>query len=230
MAIRKIQKVRVGDQVFDQLKQMIADGEWQPGDRLPSETELAAQFGISRVTVRQALQRLSALNLVETRLGEGSFVRKMDLEQPLDGLIPAAYLNGRSHEAVFEFREIIETASAGLAARRATAEDVAQLRQLQSRARQAADAGQNEAFAELDLAFHLRVGELTGNPLIIRTNQILRDTLRTAMTEVIDRMGCENALYFHGAIIDAIEKHDAEEASALMARHIGKNREYFPEK
>ena len=123
MTIQKIQKVRIGDQVFEQMKQMIAGGDWQPG----------------------------------------------------------------------------------------------------------ADAGQNAAFAELDLAFHFQVGEITGNPLIIRTNQILRDTLRTSMAEVIDRMGCENALYFHRAIIDAIAAHDEETASSLMARHIGKNREYFPE-
>ena len=84
---------------------------------------------------------------------------------------------------------------------------------------QAADAGQNAEFAELDLVFHFQVGEITGNPLIIRTS----------MAEVIDRMGCENALYFHRAIIDAISAHDEETASSLMARHIGKNREYFPE-
>lgn len=70
---------------------------------------------------------------------------------------------------------------------------------------------------------------ITGTTLIIRTNQILRDTLRTSMAEVIDRMGCENALYFHRAIIDAIAAHDEETASSLMARHIGKNREFFPE-
>ncbi len=229
MSIQKIQKVRVGDQVFEQMKQMIADGEWKPGDKLPSETDLAAQFGISRVTVRQALQKLNALQLVETRLGEGSFIRRMDLEQSLDGLIPAAYLSGRSNAAVFEFREINETASAALAARRATAEDVDRLRALQRDARQAADEGRERDFTELDLAFHFQVGEITGNPLIIRTNQILGDTLRSSMTEVIDRMGFENALHFHAAIIDAIEAHDEAAASDLMGRHIGKNREYFPE-
>ncbi len=229
MAIQKIQKIRVGDQVFEQMKQMIADGEWRPGDKLPSEMDLADQFGISRVTVRQALQRLSALQLVETRLGEGSFVRQMDLEQAMDALIPTAYLSGRSNAFVFEFREIIETASASLAARRAGSADVAQLRELQRSAQQAAEQGRDKDFAELDLAFHFQVGEITGNPLIVRTNQILRDTLRSSMAEVIDRMGCENALRFHGAIIDAIEAHDPERASSLMAQHIGKNREYFPE-
>ncbi len=229
MAIKKIQKVRIGDQVFEQLKQMIADGEWKPGDRLPSETELASQFGISRVTVRQALQRLSALSLIETRLGEGSFVRKAEIEETLDQLIPTAYLSHDSIEHVFEFREIIETASARLAAQRADAEDIKALRKIHKRCEKAAESGSGELFSEADLAFHFKVGEISGNPMIIRTNQILQDTLRATMTEVIRRMGCGPALEYHEKIIDAIEAHDEERAAELMAAHIGKNREYFPE-
>lgn len=228
MAIQKIQKVRIGDQVFEQLKQMIADGEWKPGDRLPSETELASQFGISRVTVRQALQKLSALSLIETRLGEGSFVRKAEIEETLDQLIPTAYLSHDAIEHVFEFREIIETASARLAARRADADDIKELRKIQKRCEKAADEA-GEAFSEADLAFHFKIGEITGNPMIIRTNQILQDTLRATMAEVIRRMGCGPALEYHGKIIDAIEAHDEDTVAALMAAHIGKNRDYFPE-
>ena len=58
--------------MFDQLREQILSGGWKPGDKLPSENELAAQFGVSRVTVRNALQRLSGLGLLETRFGEGS--------------------------------------------------------------------------------------------------------------------------------------------------------------
>ncbi len=229
MGIQKIQKVRVGDQVFEQMKQLIVSGEWKPGDKLPSETELAAQFGISRVTVRQALQRLSVLNLVEIKLGEGSFIRQPDIEQPLDGLIPTVYLSREANRAVFEYREIIETASARLAARRAVSEDMVVLRALLKSSEQAAKAGRMKEFVELDLAFHRKIGEITGNPLIVRTNQILQDTLRLSMTEVIERMGCENALHFHNVIVEAVASHDEDRAASLMAEHIGKNREFFPE-
>ena len=230
MAIRKIKKVRIGDQVFEQLKQMIAEGEWKPGDRLPSETDLADQFGISRVTVRQALQRLSALGLIETRLGEGSFVRKAEIEETLDQLIPTVYLSHDSIEQVFEFREIIETASARLAAKRAEPDDIRELRNAHKRCEEAAQKDDQNAFSEADLAFHFRIGEISRNPMIIRTNQILQETLRATMSEVISRMGYEHALHYHEQIIDAIEAHDETAAAERMAEHIGKNRDYFPEK
>ena len=73
MAIKKVVKSSVSQQVFDQLREQILSGSWKPGQKLPSENELAAQFGVSRVTVRNALQKLSGLGLLETRFGEGSF-------------------------------------------------------------------------------------------------------------------------------------------------------------
>ena len=124
MGIKPIKKVRVGEQVFRQMKGLLISGEWRPGDKLPSETELAEQFGISRITVRQALQRLSALNLIETRLGEGSFVKTVEIDQPLDNLISIAYLGTKTQSQVLEFRTILEVASAGLAAIRAGDEDL----------------------------------------------------------------------------------------------------------
>ena len=76
--VKPIKRVSVGEQVFTQLKELLVQGEWKPGEKLPSENELAAQFGVSRITVRQALQKLGALGLVETRLGEGSFVKQLE--------------------------------------------------------------------------------------------------------------------------------------------------------
>ena len=74
MAIQKISRASIGDQVYQQMKDQIVNGEWKAGDRLPSENELAEQFGVSRVTVRGALQKLAALGLIETKLGDGSYV------------------------------------------------------------------------------------------------------------------------------------------------------------
>ena len=69
-----VKKSSASDQVFEQLKDNLIQGTWKPGEKLASENELASLFGVSRITIRQALSRLAALGLVETRLGEGSFV------------------------------------------------------------------------------------------------------------------------------------------------------------
>ena len=125
MSIKPIKRVNVGEQVFEQLKQMIIDGEWKQGDKLPSENALADMLGVSRITVRQALQKLGTLGLIETRLGEGSFVKVIDVSENMQALVPAVYLSGQETEQVFEFRQIIDVESVRLAVRRATEEDIA---------------------------------------------------------------------------------------------------------
>ena len=230
MGVKPIKKVRVGEQVFQQMKGLLISGEWRPGDKLPSETELAEQFGISRITVRQALQRLSALNLIETRLGEGSFVKTVEIDQPLDNLISIAYLGTKTQSQVLEFRTILEVASAGLAAIRAGDEDLLLLQENLSHMKAIAAQKDDDAFSDLDLEFHTAIGQITKNPLIIRTNSILRDVLEPSMKEVIQRMGYETALRYHAQIIDAIRQKDSALAEDLMRKHIEENKAFFPEK
>ena len=73
MQITPIQKVNVVEEIFDQLQSMLIEGTWKPGDKIPSENELSETFGVSRMTIRQALQKMKALGLIETRSGSGSF-------------------------------------------------------------------------------------------------------------------------------------------------------------
>ena len=124
MAIQKISRDSISDQVFVPMKEQILEGEWKPGEKIPSENELARQFGVSRVTVRNALQKLSALELLETRFGEGSFVRSPDAASVMSPLIPAAYLNDNGMEEILQLRRMIEGPVCGEACRRASEEDV----------------------------------------------------------------------------------------------------------
>ena len=75
----KLKRTSVSEQIFAILKGKIASGEWKDGQKIPSENELAAQFGVSRMSARNAVQRLSALGLLETRPGDGTFVRGFSL-------------------------------------------------------------------------------------------------------------------------------------------------------
>ena len=101
MGIKPIKRVNVGEQVLLQLKKMLIDGEWAPGSKIPSENELAELFEVSRITVRQALQKLNALGLIETRLGDGSYVRNLDIGDSMNALIPFIYLGYQSDSHVF---------------------------------------------------------------------------------------------------------------------------------
>ncbi len=88
MGIVKIKKANIGDQVFTQLKDQIINGEWRPGDRIPSEAQLIQLFGVSRGTVRQAVQKLAGEGLIVTRHGEGSFVQGTGLNNYFQTVAP----------------------------------------------------------------------------------------------------------------------------------------------
>ena len=227
MGIKPIKKVNVGEQVFEQLKKMLIEGEWEPGSKIPSENELADLFNVSRITVRQALQKLNALGLIETKLGEGSFVKSVDIGESMNALIPVMYLGEHSASQVFEFRQIIETECARLACERATEEDIEELKSILQKMKKYSENSNLENFSREDLNFHFEIARITRNPLIIKTYSILQEVLKQTMNEVICKMGYENGIYYHEQIIQAIEARDGERAAALMEEHIMKNFEYF---
>lgn len=227
MGIKPIARIKVGEQVFQQMKELLISGEWHAGDKLPSENELADKFDVSRITIRQALQRLGTLGLIEIRRGEGSFVKELNVGDSMNALIPTIYLSENNGVEIIEFREIIETECAGLAAKRASEKDIQDLRVIWDRMKLCKDDNDLKGFGEADMDFHFKVAEITNNSLIIKTNQILRDILGHAMDEIIDKMGCENGLYYHNKIIEEIAAHDYKAASKTMREHIRKNQLYL---
>ena len=90
MAITAIEKKRVSDEVFEQMKNNIVSGEWAPGARIPGELELVELFQVSRVSVREAIHRLVGMGVLTIRRGEGTFVSEI---LPSDYFVPAAYLD-----------------------------------------------------------------------------------------------------------------------------------------
>src|SRR5437867_12526511 len=115
-----IKSTRIYEEIVRQVKQLIAEGRFKSGDRLPPERELAEKFVVSRTSVREALRALESLGLIDIRPGEGTFVREVSI----DALVgPLALLMTTQREAIgelFEARRVLEPALAALAARRAT--------------------------------------------------------------------------------------------------------------
>lgn len=229
MSIKPIKRVNVGEQVFEQLKQMIIDGEWKQGDKLPSENALADMLGVSRITVRQALQKLGTLGLIETRLGEGSFVKVIDISGNMQALVPAVYLSGQETEQVFEFRQIIDVESVRLAVRRATKEDIEELKKIHKKMLKKKDESDSLGFAVMDTEFHFKISQMTRNSLIIKTNEILREVINSYVTTIIGKMGWDLALKYHGKIIDAIMAKDEKGAVEVMREHLENNVKYIEE-
>lgn len=119
----KIKKISAADQVYEELRQMIIDETWTPGEKIPTETQLADEFEVNRLTVRVALQRLQALGLLDIRVGNGTFVREFDMCQNIADL-SEFYSTKTQFQVVREYRLLIETECVRLAVHRRTDDDL----------------------------------------------------------------------------------------------------------
>ena len=123
----KIKKTSAADLVCQKMKELVADGTWVADQKIPSEADLAENFGVNRLTVRIALQRLNALGVLETRVGEGTYVRTFDFDKHLTE-IADFYVNDKVMDDALEFRGVIELAAAKLAIDRWHGEDLERVR------------------------------------------------------------------------------------------------------
>ena len=218
MAIQKVVKSSVSQQVFDQLRQQILSGSWKPGDKLPSENELAAQFGVSRVTVRNALQKLSGLGLLETRFGEGSFIRGPEAGAALNQLVPMLYLGRETLRDILTFRRMVEGPICEIACRRATDGEIEQLRQLLGRMERAeADLA---AFARLDSQFHELLARLTRSRMMQQIYQIIDDAIQSSYKQHARRQSVLVTLRWYREILAAFEARDSARARQAMEQSL----------
>ena len=217
--IRPVKKTFVCEQVYEQMMEQLKNGCWRPGEKLPSESELSGMFEVSRITIRNALQRLRAQGLIETRFGEGSFVKEADLgEQIKSILLPEVYLQPHSVEEVLIFRSAIEVETAGIAALHATEEQIAKLRGFYERHLKLKRSDLDH-YAQIDLDFHYTIAEMTNNSLIMASYEMLGDILRNAMIQIVES-GLDNGLPYHKRLVEAITARDEHAAIVTMKEHM----------
>lgn len=225
MPLERIPKRNVSDRVFDQIKEAIASGEWRQGERIPSENDLAQTLGVSRMTVRSALQKLSSLGVVESRQGEGTYVCALDGGQYINSIIPMVVLENHDALYMLEFRHMLECEAAALAAQRATAEDIDALKQNFAHM-MTLDPFSMEC-SLVDMEFHFSIARMTRNPMLIQVFGVLQDVFLSSIQGIARIMPANNALHYHTALIDAIEARDEGLARAVMAEHIELTMQYL---
>lgn len=212
----------------EEFENKIRQGLLRDGDKLPTESELVQSYDVSRTVVREALSKLQAAGLVETRHGIGTFVLPV---REGGGLILNARELSESVDvlAVLELRISLETEAASLAALRRTDEHLQALREaLQTFEQHAATGGDTVTY---DLAFHLGIAQATGNPyfreilahfgaLLIPRTRITSLQAPPRAPDYLRRVHRE-----HDEIYNAIERQDADSARAAMRIHLTNSRE-----
>ncbi len=216
----QIERSRVTDQIIDRLVSMIASGKLKRGDKLPSERMLMEQFGVGRSSLREAMGALSLVGLLSVRPGHGTHVTVSPdgfLAKPLSwGMLTRG--SDKVHELI-EARLVLEEAIVGLAAERATEEDIAEIRYHQAQLKATKTAGQKSV--NTDLAFHTALAKASHNSVLAGFLSELRQPVRHWMEQKRSVLGGYHLVKEqHDEILGAIEVHDVERARSALRSHL----------
>jgi GntR family transcriptional regulator, transcriptional repressor for pyruvate dehydrogenase complex len=222
-----IQSERLYEQIVQQIEQRIVSGELKVSDQLPSERELAEQFGVSRTAVREAIKTLHEKGLVEILVGRGTFIANGTpdvVRHTLDLLMKVDSTKGFLN--LVELREIMEPDIAALAATRITDEYIGAMQEAMDKMEAAMD--NVEEFVEADLDFHLALAEATQNPIIPALLDPIIELMREQRILITIIKGvAQHGQYNHKIIIDAVKRGDPDAAREAMRHHLEQIRKDF---
>ena len=208
---------RVYNNIFEELQQRIRQGDWLPGDRLPSITQLAKELQVGAGTIREALRSLQSIGMIKIEHGSGVYVT---------GARPSTELSSHFQNvgdglllALAETRRILEPELASLAAERGTDEELAEIEDL---VRQMEEEDKNgHDFAELDVLFHRQIAHAARNPILFQTMEGVSDLfLESRRAILLDPNAVLRALRYHALIAEALKLRNAPQARLLMQGHM----------
>lgn len=218
-AYMKITAESMADRVAARLAELIRDGEYLPGDRLPPERRLSELFGVARSTVREAIRTLARACILESRPGSGTYVSPGTTEATVETLIQSIAHGRRQLWEIAQVRLLMEPGIAQLAAENATNADVAELKLLFAAQRQAIERG--ESGHEPDTAFHNALVRISRNSVLMDLTESLTDAMVESRAEyLLDQESREDALRTHERMLNAIESGDGQAARQAMFDHL----------
>jgi len=221
-SIRKFKLVQAGpttEQVVAQVRAMIARGELKPGDRLPAERELAKQLGISRPSLRAGLRALIGKGVLRSRHGAGTFVADGPPALDSESLSLLAVLHGFTFDHMFEARLVLEVSVAGLAAERATGDELATL--AEELASMYATVDEPQQYLIHDIRFHRAIAAASGNPILATLVEMVSAAMYDRRRETIERAhDFKESVTMHQRVYRAIRARRPDEARLAMRDHI----------
>lgn len=217
-------KQKVYEIVFQKIQNAILAGQYNVGDKLPSERELAAQYQVSRNSIREAIRLLELGNLVEIKHGDGTFIKSITLHQAQDKLANVLLKTDKTvlYE-MLELRFILESQCAYLAASRATAADLEKMARALDIMKDAYD--DEELGLQADLAFHIAIAEATHNHVLVQLIASLEPHMwntieATRKHRLAKKNNITRTFEEHKEIYIVISRGESEQAKILMENHI----------
>ncbi len=213
-----IRRNKVYEGVARQIERLILK-KLHPGDKLPSERELAETLAVSRSSIRDAIRSLELMGMVEPRQGAGTMVREISSQSVANPLLNALKRREEMISELLDFRKILEPPLAARAATHASSDEISEMEDILGRQEQKLRDG--EGTIGEDSEFHYAVAMASGNSVVLKVLDILMDLLRDTRERTLQVEGRpQKSLAGHRRILAAIKRHDAESAKAAMRRHI----------
>ena len=215
-----VRRDKVYEGVAKQIERLILK-KLRPGDKLPSERELAEMLDVSRSSIRDAIRSLELMGMVEPRQGAGTIVRELSSESMVNPIASAIKRKEDLIAELLDFRKMLEPSLAARAALRASPDEISEMEEILERQDKKLRAGES-AIAE-DSEFHYAIALASGNTVVLKVLDTLMDLLRDSRERSLQIEGRpEKSLAGHRRVLSAIRRHSSEAARAAMLQHIEK--------
>lgn len=213
-----VRRNKVYEDVARQIERLILK-KLRPGDKLPSERELAESLGVSRSSIRDAIRSLELMGVVEPRQGAGTIVCEISANSLANPIANALKRKEELVNELLDFRKMLEPPLAARAATHASAEEISEMEDILDR--QDKKQRKSESTIAEDSEFHYSIAMASGNSVVLKVLDILMDLLRETRERSLQIEGRpQKSLAGHRRILSAIKRRDAEAAKAAMRRHI----------
>ena len=219
--LQPVQTKRASEEIYNQIRQLILDGEIHPGERLPSERKMMEMMHRSRPM--RMLEREGYIKIYSG--SSGAVVQELNVDNAVQSLETIIQMKGMTIEEILEFRRLTECEAARLAAKRRTDEDLEKIKTILQRSE--STIGNAEEFMACDMEFHVAVAEASQNSMYSIMLQVCRNVLGKSLTEILNRgkkstqkVRYELILDVHRKIYMAVKNQKEEEAAKWMTTHL----------
>lgn len=216
-----IKKTSAADEVFKAIQKRIVSGEWGLGHRFPPQEIMAEQFGVSRSTIREAINRLTMLGFLTAKPGVGTTVVGDGSTVFTSPLSRHIFLNSGQVPQFIEARLYLEKAAVRLAILKAEDEDFEAMDALLIRQVEAYNNGDVALFSDLDARFHRRIVESSKNQMLLQFLDLIWDGLSRFILEVSQlQSAVENAIHYHQQLLKQLQNRNLPKAEKILVEHI----------
>jgi GntR family transcriptional repressor for pyruvate dehydrogenase complex len=229
--MQMIKRISVTEEVFNILYDRVISREYKPGDLLPSQDKLAEELGVSRNSIREAINRMASLGIVQLKQGVGTTITpSRGISAHIINIFKSLNLTPHEGLEIAEVRLALERTIVRLAAVKAGPDILSKLEENITKQKRAIHHYDKEQFSDLDVEFHLLIADASGNKtlrqLLEANLSLFHKIISTVMSEAPT---VESAVNYHRQIFKAVASHDSKEADNLMVEHIIRISRLLPE-